>query len=52
VPGLFYLADYAEMATPLRELAKFGMHTYQCSSPNSLDALNLFKLIQASKDKH
>jgi tRNA(Arg) A34 adenosine deaminase TadA len=51
VPGLFYRADYAEMAIPLRERAKFGMHTYQCSSPNSLDALNLFKLTQATKDK-
>lgn len=34
---------YAELAVPFRDRVGFGLHMHQCTVPNSLDALNLYK---------
>ena len=46
VQGLNYHGEKLEheMSLPLRERGQFGLHSYQCSSPNSVDAMNLYKL--------
>ena len=48
VQGLPYQDDvlYKEFCTPYKYRAKFGMHVYQCTVDNSLDALNLFKRLK------
>jgi guanine deaminase len=48
VQGLNYHTGrlYHELATPIKDRPQFGMHVYQCTVPNSLDALNLYKLTE------
>jgi guanine deaminase len=48
VQGLNYHTNklYHELATPIKDRPQFGMHVYQCTVPNSLDALNLYKLTE------
>lgn len=45
VQGLNYVDELSgELALPWRERSKYGLKSFQCTVPNSLDALNLYKL--------